>query len=90
MCGAPGVSPCRHRVCADTGRRDPSEAITNAEKDAAYTEQALADAERSVAAKQKAHDEAVAKLAKLRTQKAAGEVELAEIDAELQKLAQLV
>jgi hypothetical protein len=66
------------------------EAITNAEKDAAYTEQALADAERSVAAKQKAHDDAVAKLAKLRTQKAAGELELAEIDAELQKLAQLV
>ena len=66
------------------------EAITNAEKDAAYTEQALADAERSLAAKEKAHDEAVAKLAHLRKQKAAGEAELAEIDAELHKLAELV
>ena len=66
------------------------EAITNAEKDTAYTEQALADAERSLAAKQKAHDDAVAKLAKLRTLKAAGELELAEIDAELEKLAVLV
>lgn len=66
------------------------EAITNAEKDAAYTEQALSDAERSLAAKRRAHDDAVAKLGKLRTQKAQGDAELAEIDAELQKLAEMV
>ena len=66
------------------------EAITNAEKDAAYTEQAVTDAERTLAAKRKAHDDAVAKLAKLRSQKATGDIELAEIDAELAKLAELV
>ena len=66
------------------------EAITSAEKDAAYTEQALGDAERALAAKEKAHDDAVAKLAKLRSQKATGDVELAEIEAELEKLAELV
>jgi hypothetical protein len=66
------------------------EAITNAEKDAAYTEQAVADAERNLDLKQRNHDAAVAKLADLRREKAAGDAELAEIDVELKKLAGVV
>lgn len=66
------------------------EAVLKAEKEACYTEQALADAERAWEAKQVAHDEAVAKLEALRKELAAGEAELAEIEAELKKLAEVV
>ena len=66
------------------------DAVLKAEKDACYTEQALVDARRALAEKQKAHDEAVARLEALRKEQAAGDAELAEIEAELKKLAELV
>jgi hypothetical protein len=66
------------------------EAVVKAEKEACYTEQALADAERAWEAKQKAHDEAVAALEAMRKELAAAEAELTEIDAELKKLAEVV
>jgi len=70
-------------------RKLPEE-IQKAEKDACYTEQALADAKRSLADKQKAHEQAVAKLEVLQKEKATGDAELAEIEAGLKKLADLV
>jgi predicted acylesterase/phospholipase RssA len=63
------------------------EEVLKAEKDACYTEQALIDAERKLADKRKAHEEAVAKLEALRTERDASAAELAEIEVELQKLA---
>jgi hypothetical protein len=66
------------------------EAIQNAEKDASYTEQAMIDATKALKAKERAHDEAVTKLLKLREQKRNGDKELGEIEAELVKLADRV
>jgi hypothetical protein len=66
------------------------EAVVKAEKDACYTEQAVADAERALADRRKAHKEAVARLESLRKEQAAGRAELNEIEAELKKLAELV
>jgi hypothetical protein len=66
------------------------EEVLKAEKDACYTEQALIDAERKLADRQKAHEEAVAKLDALRKDRDASAAELAEIDGESQKLADLV
>jgi len=65
------------------------EEILKAEKDACYTEQALADAERKLDDKRKAHEDAVAKLGALRNERDAADAELAEIDVELQKLAEV-
>jgi len=70
-------------------RRLPEE-LQKAERDACYSEQALAEAERKLGDKRKAHDEAVAKLEALRKEKAASEAELAEIDSELKRLAEMV
>ena len=61
--------------------------MTKAEKESCYTEQAVADVRRALAEKQKAHDEAVTKLAALRKEKERAEAELAEIEAELTGLA---
>jgi len=66
------------------------EEVLKAEKDACYTEQALIDAERKLADRQKAHEDAVVKLETLRKERDASAAELAEIDVELQKLADLV
>lgn len=66
-------------------RKLPDE-IVKAEKEACYTQQALTDSERSLAARQKAHEEAVAKLEALRKENAAREAELAEIEVELKRL----
>jgi hypothetical protein len=70
-------------------RKLPSE-VRAAEKDACYTEQSVADARKSLEAKQKAHEEAVSKLESLREELAAGESELAAIADELKKLAEVV
>jgi hypothetical protein len=69
-------------------RKLPAE-VKAAEKDACYSEQSLADAQKSLAAKQQAHEDAVAKLETLRTELAAGEAELAAIADELKKLAEV-
>jgi hypothetical protein len=66
------------------------EEVLKAEKEACYTEQAVADTERLLEEKYKAHDAATAKLEALRKEKAAADAELAAIDAELKKLAELV
>ncbi len=77
-------------------RRLP-EQILKAEKESCYTEQAvaeaeeaLADKEKSLADKRQAHEEAAARLEMLRLEKATADAELAAIDAELKKLAELV
>lgn len=70
-------------------RKLPEE-VQRAEKEACYTEQALADAERLLTEKQKAHDEAAGRLESLRKAKAQVDSELGEIEAELKKLAELV
>lgn len=66
------------------------EAVKKAEQEACYTEQGTADAARTLAARKAAHEEAVAKLAALRREKAAADAELAAIRAELRKLAEVV
>jgi hypothetical protein len=71
-------------------QRKLPEDLLKAEKDACYTEQALADAERKLVEKQVHHDEAVAKLEALRKEKARSDAEVAEIEAELRKLAEVV
>jgi hypothetical protein len=78
------------RIGLENRHRKLPEAVVKAEKDACYTEQAVADAERALADRRKAHKEAVARLEALRKEQAAGEAELAAIDAELNKLAELV
>ncbi|MDB5310585.1 MAG: hypothetical protein JWO38_4787 [Gemmataceae bacterium] len=70
-------------------RKLPEE-ILKAEKEACYTQQALADAERTLGNRRKAHDEALAKLEALRKVNADSEAELAEIEVELKKLADVV
>jgi hypothetical protein len=70
-------------------RKLPEE-VTKAEKEACYTEQALAGAELSLAERRKAHDDAVARLEELRKERAAADAELAEIEGELKKLSELV
>src|SRR5262249_19586181 len=67
-------------------QRKLPEDLLKAEKDACYTEQALADAERKLTEKQVHHDETVAKLEALRKEKARNDAEVAEIEAELRKL----
>jgi hypothetical protein len=70
-------------------RRLPEE-VSKAEKEAFTTGQSVADTERKLADRQKAHDEALAKLEALRKERAGGVVELAEIAAELRKLDEVV
>ena len=70
--------------------RQLPDAITRAEKDACYSEQVLTDAKRMVEDKQKAHDSALAKLEALRKECAEGEAELAELEVELKRLAEIV
>ena len=53
-------------------------------------EQAVFDTKQKLAEKQMHHDEAVQKLKALRKEKAQGDAELAEINAELKRLSELV
>ena len=66
------------------------EDLAKAERDACSTGQAVADLERRLADRRKAHDEAVARLEALRTERAGGSAELAEIAAELRKLDEVI
>lgn len=66
-------------------RKLPAE-VKQAEKDACYTEQAVADARKALEARERAHAEAAAKLAALESEWEASESELAAIAAELAKL----
>ncbi len=70
-------------------RKLPDE-ILKLERDLCYTEQALDEAEKKLNDKVKAHDEAVAKLEAIRKEKAASDAEMAAIEAELKKLAEVV
>jgi hypothetical protein len=70
-------------------RRLPED-VSKAEKDAFATGQSVADTERKLADRRKAHDEALAKLETLRKERAGGVAELAEIEAELRKLDEVV
>ena len=71
------------------GRKLPEE-VLKAEKEVCYTEQAVADAKKALGEKHKAHNKAIAALKALREEQAAAAAELAQIDDELKKLAQLV
>lgn len=71
-------------------QRKLPEEIVKAEKDACYTQQDLAAAERTLTSRQKAYDEATAKLERLRKENAGHETELAVIEEELKKLADLI
>jgi hypothetical protein len=70
-------------------RRLPEE-LTKSEKEAFTTGQSVADTERKLADRRKAHDEALAKLEGLRKERTGGAAELAEIEAELRKLDEVV
>lgn len=74
------------QIGLQTRQRKLPDDLVKAEKDACWTGQAVAEAERALAARQKARDEAVAKLEALRAERAAAATELAEIEAELRKL----
>lgn len=78
------------RIGLENRARKVPEEVVKAEKDSCHTERAFAEAKRALAERQKAHEAAMAKLKSLRKEKAKGEAELAEIDAELSKLAELV
>ncbi|MFO0826267.1 MAG: hypothetical protein U0792_24630 [Gemmataceae bacterium] len=69
-------------------RKLPEE-VMKAEKDACYTEQALLEAEKRLADRQDAHEVAIAKLEAVRKEKAAGDAEIAAIESELKKLAEV-
>jgi hypothetical protein len=70
-------------------RKVPDE-LTRAEKEACYAEQAVADARRVLADREKAQNDVTEKVAALRAESKAGREELAAIDAELKKLAEVV
>lgn len=65
------------------------DAVTKAEKDACYAEKAVNDLKAVLGEKHKTRNLAVDKLEGLRRELAAGERELAEIEAELKKLAEV-
>ena len=71
-------------------QRKLPEEVLRAEKDAAYTEQAVADAERKLNQQQKHHDEAVARLELLQMEKEQADAEMLVIAAELAKLSEVV
>jgi hypothetical protein len=78
------------QVAIQNRQRKLPDELLKAEKEACYTEQAVADAEWKLTAKRTAHEESSARLEALRKEAAAGEAELAEIDGELKKLAEVV
>lgn len=78
------------QIALENRQRKLPDEVVKAEKDACYTEHAVADAKRKLADKQKLHDEAMLRLQALRNEKAAADAELAEIETELEKLAELV
>lgn len=65
------------------------EAVTKAEKDACYAEKAVNDLKTILGEKHKTRNVAVDKLEALRSELASGERELAEIEGELKKLAEV-
>jgi len=78
------------QIGLENRQRKLPEEIVKAEKEACYTEQAVADAKKALGEKHKAHNQAVAKLKALRQEEAASAAELAAIRAELDKLTDLV
>ncbi|MCE9562211.1 MAG: hypothetical protein K8U57_09175 [Planctomycetes bacterium] len=69
-------------------RKLPDE-ILKGEKEVCYTEQARDEAEAKLADKQEAYEAAVAKLEALRKEKAEADAELAAIESEMKKLAEV-
>jgi len=69
-------------------RKLPDE-ILKGEKEVCYTEQARDEAEAKLADKQEAYETAVAKLEALRKEKAEADSELAAIESEMKKLAEV-
>lgn len=78
------------QILLENRKRALPEAIRQAERDASYTETALAEGERNLVAKEKAHAESVARLAALRREQATAQAEFAAIEAELRKLAGVI
>src|SRR4051812_7752183 len=78
------------QIALENRNRKLPDAVAKAEKEVCYSEKALADAEKSLADQRKAHEAAVARLDSLYDERYSAEEELAAIDAELNKLAELV
>lgn len=78
------------QIGLQTRQRRLPEEIVKAQKEAMLTKQGVADAERKLGERRKAHELTVARLEALRKDQAACDAELAEIEAELQRLAELV
>jgi len=78
------------QIALENRARQMPTAVRAAEQEACYTEQGATDAARTLTARKLAHEEAVAKLAALRREKAAADAELTAIRAELRKLADVV
>ena len=70
-------------------QRKLPEEVTRAEKEACYTEQAVFDAERKLADRRQAHEVAAANLDALRAEQRAAQAEVAAIETELMKLAEI-
>jgi hypothetical protein len=70
-------------------QRKLPEEVTRAEKDACYTEQAVFDAERKLIDRRQAHEAAAAKLDAVRAEQRTAEAEVAAIEVELAKLAEV-
>lgn len=78
------------QILLENRKRALPDAIRQAERDASYTENAFAEAERALVTKEQAHDDAVARLTQLRREQAGAQAEVAAIQAELRKLADVV
>jgi hypothetical protein len=78
------------QIGLENRRKKMAGEVAQAEKDACYTEQAVVDAERVLAEKRKAHAAAADRLDALADEQDRVRAELAAIDAELKKLAELV
>jgi glutamine synthetase len=64
--------------------------VVQAEKDACFAEKAVADAKAILGEKHKVRNQTAARLEALQKEVATGQAELAEIDAELKKLAEVI
>lgn len=78
------------QIGLENRQRKLPEEVVKAEKEVCYAEQSLSETRRTLAEREKAHEQAVAKLKALRKERAEGKAELAEIEAHLKKLAEVV
>jgi hypothetical protein len=78
------------QIMLQNRQRKLPEALRRSEQEVSYLELAVADAKQSLVERQKHHEAELQKLEALRKERETGESELAEIAAELRKLADVV